>query len=188
MAIRAFRADPRFQGGRARAEVAADLFQVAAHREIGVEGVVLRADAHSPGGRFGVGAAVDPGHANRAGVGLQKTVAQSQGRGFTGPVGAQQAQHLAGPPPQTDPIDDAATGELFDETVGQQDRLVLGVRMARTHWHGDNPYRSVLDEMRTMTIREVPAKRFPVGTNGNRSGLVYEDALAQPEDEHDATN
>ena len=50
-----------------------------------------------------IGTLVDPATRIDAGIGLKEPIAQPQSRGFAGPIGAQQAQHLTGPTAQVNP-------------------------------------------------------------------------------------
>ena len=113
--------DPRLGGGHV-VEPGEELQQLGG-RQVVEERRRLKLDADDPADRVAAGHGVEPGDADRAGVGGAQALDHLQGRRLSGAVGAEDAEDLPLGDEQVDAGDGGEAAVALDEAAGLDDRV-----------------------------------------------------------------
>jgi hypothetical protein len=115
------------------AEVAAVHDEVLGHREVGIEVVHLRHDAHADAGLARRARHRCADELDRAAVGIDEAEAASQRRRLARAVGAEQPEAFAAADVERQPAHDLVAAIALDEPLDGQHPIALAARPARHH-------------------------------------------------------
>ncbi|MNT37210.1 hypothetical protein D3C72_1733370 [compost metagenome] len=99
-------------------------FQVFVHRQVLVEGELLRHVADAPLQGFGVVGDLAAEHFDLAGAGQQQAAEHADGGGLAAAIGAEEAEHLGAVDVQVQPVDGGELAEALGQAACADHRLI----------------------------------------------------------------